>query len=431
MIHRRLLALVVALHGGCGGSCPEIAAERRVLDERTTAAPGPHAQVQIPLARANAFIAELLHDQALEVPLTLPTLGPFALPARELTAIAREVRVRPAPPGRLRFAIRLEIDDARQPLTTLDLETEVVPELVRDASGAELVAGFGPGNLLAVRPELGGDAQRVLGAAIARWLPAAVRDRVPAVVLDRAAGALGEHLTGAGYRLLQATLLRRLGELTRLRLRLPELPIAQVAVSSSEQPAERLIVDLTTELPVRRALPAAGPPGDEITVRIAGSTAAELTNWAIEHRQLPQRYTRDLEPAADGEYRPRFDYLAEEPVRPIKIHVFQERGGCSYFRAGLRPELRIVDDKLEVTTLDQLVELAHASRVLEAALWLKQLIFGSVDHARRAASHTRLTIGGRTFTARVVQAAVNNDALEFELRLASEHPPVRLEPVVR
>jgi len=111
--------------------------------------------------------------------------------------------------------------------------------------------------------------------------------------------------------------------------------------------------------------------------------------------------------------------------------VFQERGGCSYFKVGLRLELRIIGDKLEVSMLDQLVESARASTVLEIALWLKQLIQGSIDRSRQAAAHTQLTVGGRTFTTRAVRAAVGNDELQFELRFASAAPPQAPHPMVR
>jgi hypothetical protein len=426
-----IVMIAAAALAGCGSRCPEIAAAKRRLTERTAIAPGPHVQVRIPLERANAFIAELLHDQPLAVPIELPSLGPLTLPIHELTAIAREVRVRPAPPDRLRFAMRIEIDDAQQPVTTLAIETEVTPAVVREHGVTELVTGFGPENLIAVQPELGPDAERALGAAVARWLPPAVRDRLPRSMVDRAARELGTHLTGAAYKVLQTTLLRRLGEVTRLRLRLPDLPIARATLRSSGAPREALTIDLVTDLPVRRGLPAEGPGGDEILVRISGSTAAELANWAIEHAHLPDHYTRGLEPAPDGEFRPRFDDLADDRVRPVKIHVFQERGGCSYFQVGLRLEMQIAGDQLEVSTLDQLVEIAHASKVIELALWLKQLVQGSVDRSRQAAAHTRLTVGGRTLTTRAVRAAVNGDELQFELQLSSTAPPQPSHPVVR
>jgi hypothetical protein len=409
-----LAALVTT--AGCGARCAEIAARRRALVERTGVAAGPHAQVVLPFARANQILAALVAGQPLRAPLELPSLGLIALPLHELTALAKTVELRPAPADRLQFAIELEIDDATQPITTLSIVAEVQPELVRTASASELVAGFGPDNLLAVRPELGRDSGRALVDAVGRWLPPAVRDHLPRAIVDRAAGLLAEHLTGKAYELLRATLLHRLGELTRLRLRLPALPIAKTRVAST---ATALTVDLTTDLPVRRGLDAAPPDGDDAIVRISQSAAAELANWSITRGHLPEHYTRELEPRPDGEYRPWFDYLAEDTRRPVKIHVLQERGGCSYFQVGLRYQLALTGDKLEVDVRDRLVESASASRALEAALWLKQLILGSVDSSYRAAAHTQLTIGGRPFTARVLGAAATGDELMFTLGFAA------------
>jgi len=234
----RLLALLAALSlAGCGARCPEIAARRRALVERTASAPGPHVEVRIPLARANAFLAELLEAEPLAVPVELPSLGPLALPIHDVTAVAREVRLRPAAPDRVRFALRVEIEQAGEPWTALTVETEVKPVLTRDGGVTELAAGFGPENLLAVTPELPPDAERALGEAIARRLPPAVRDRLPRAVVERGARELATHLTGAAYKALQRTLLSRLGEVTRLRVRLPDVPIASAQLRSSTAPA--------------------------------------------------------------------------------------------------------------------------------------------------------------------------------------------------
>ena len=429
-----LLVMLAALSlAGCGSRCPEITAARRTLLERTATAPGPHVEVRIPLERANAFIAELLRAEPLAVPIELPGVGALALAGHEVTAIARDVRLRPAGPDRVRFAVRIEIADAHQPLTTLAVETEVTPALVRGGGATELVAGFGPENLVAVTPELGGDAERALGGAIARWLPRAVRDRVPRSLIDRGARELATHLTGAAYQALQKTLLRRLGEVTRLRVRLPDVPVARTELRSSNAPSEALTIAIATDLPVRAGLaaPSSTSAPDEVAVRLSSSTVTELANWAIDRGHLPQHYTRSLEPRPDGQFRPRFDYLADQPARPFKIHVFQDRGGCSYFQVGLRLQLRIVDDQLEVAALDQIVEAANASRMLEIALWLKQLVQGSIDRSRRAAANTQLTVGGRAFEARAVRAAVAGDELAFELRLTSAAARQALPPVLR
>src|SRR5262245_3336813 len=309
-----LLVMLAAVSlAGCGSRCPEIAAARRTLLERTAVAPGPHVEVRIPLDRANAFIAELLRAEPLAVPIALPGVGALALAGHEVTAIARDVRLRPAGPDRVRFAVRIEIADAREPLTTLAVETEVTPVLVRGGGATELVAGFGPENLVAVTPEMGGDAERALGGAIARWLPPAVRDRLPRSLVDRGARELATHLTSAAYQALQKTLLRRLGEITRLRVRLPDVPVARTELRSSSAPGEALTIAIATDLPVRAGLAPISTSADasEVAVRIASSTAAELANWAIDRGHLPQHYTRSLEPRPDGQFRPHFDYLAD------------------------------------------------------------------------------------------------------------------------
>jgi hypothetical protein len=405
---------------GCGSRCAEVLARKRALTERTAIAAGPHAQVQIPLARANALLAAIVHERPLRAPIELPRLGPFTLPVRELTATARDVELRPAPADRLRFAIRVELADPQQPITTLAVIAEVVPQLSRTASASELVIGFGPENLVSVKPELGPDAGRALVDAVARWIPAAVRDHIPRAVLDQAARQLAEYLTGEAYTVLRSTLLHRLGELTRLGIRLPALPIAGTAIASSP---DAVTVDLTTDLPVRRGLTSnalRSSRSNDIVVRISESTTAELANWSIDHGYLPQRYTRDLEPRPDGDHRPYFDYITEDRQRPVKIHVFGDRGSCEYFQVGLRLQLAIAGDALDVTALDRLVEVADASAPIELALWLKQLVQGAVDRSYRAAAHTRLSAGGRAFETRVIGAAVNEDELDFALEVTPE-----------
>ncbi|HEX3475798.1 MAG TPA: hypothetical protein VHT91_12280 [Kofleriaceae bacterium] len=410
-----VLAVLAGLAGGCGANCTEIAARKRALTERTAVAAGPHARVHVPFARANSLLAELVRDPALRRPLQVPALGPLTLVAPELAAVVRRVELRPAAADQLRFAIEVEIDDADQPVTTLTAVADVRPELVRTAEGSELVAGLGPETLRSVEPQLRDQDGRALVDAVARWLPPALRGSVPRAVLDVAARKLAEYLSGQAYDALRATLLRRLGEVTRLRIRLPALPIAATRVSSTP---DALTVDLTTDLPVRRGLAAAAPGSGDVVVQLSGSTAAELTNWSIAHGHLAQHYTRGLEPRADGDYRPTFDYVAEDRRRPVKIHVFQEAHGCSYFQVGLRFDVGLAGDQLEVAVHDRFVEAADASTALEVGLWIKQLIQGSVDRAYRAAARTELTIGGHRLAARVLGAAASGDDLSFTLGLA-------------
>ena len=98
--------------------------------------------------------------------------------------------------------------------------------------------------------------------------------------------------------------------------------------------------------------------------------------------------------------------------------MFQDHHGCAYFQVGLRFDVSLAGDQLEVAVHDRFVEAADASTGLEVGLWIKQLIQGSVDNSYRAAARTELTIGGRRFAARVLGAAASGDDLAFTLGLA-------------
>jgi hypothetical protein len=419
-MYRGALLLITVIATGCGSRCKEVANARTALLSRTGAANrGADVRVTVPLERANALFEELLREQPLTVPLDVPDLGPFELTVPGFTATVREVQLRPGAPNKIRFAIQLEVRDAEAEVATLALVAEVAPQLARGESGAELTIGFGSENLLAVVPELGPDGRRALGGAIARWLPAALRDRLPRPVLDAAASKLGSHLTGAAYQALQRTLLKRLGELTRVRLRLPDVPVASVAIRSTET---LLVVEIVTDLPVRRGLAPARDDDTEIGVRLSGSAVAELANWAIDHGHTPRWYSRSMLPEPDGEFRPRFDYVAEDRAHPIKVYAFQERNGCSYFRVGVRAAIAIDGDTLQATALDRDLERTSANPVIEVAAWAKYFVIGSLDRSKRVVAHTRLAAGGRALDTRVVGATITNDEVQFALRLVPAHP---------
>jgi hypothetical protein len=419
------LAALAAAGAACGSRCRDIAARQQALARRAPAAGGPHLQLRLPFRRADELIAESLRQEplaaAIEVP-ELPGIGRFL--RGRLDASVREVRLLPAGPDRVRFAIKLDVTHDAEPLTGLEVDAEVAPVVVREAGSVAIVIGFGPRNLLRVRPRLAPDAGRALANAIERSLPASLRRRVPRALLDEAAGPLAEHLAGAAFDGLRALLLPRLGEMTRLRIRLPDVPIARVslrsAATAARDPASphALELDIATDLPVRRGLSRRRTiAGDEIELRISGSASAELANWAIDRGHLPQRYTRSLAPDPQGQFRPHLDYIAGLPVRPFKIHVFQERGGCSYFLVGLRPEVAMRGGKLEVAALDHRIEEVDGPAHIQLAVWLKQLLVRSVDRTRRLAAETRFEIGRRAFTTRAVGARFDGDELAFQLRV--------------
>lgn len=391
---KALLVLgVAAAVTGCGSRCAEVAARQSALLAIPPAAPGPQVEVQVPLARANAFLADML-SEPLVLALDPPELGvgPIHVQGPALVATVRELRLEPAAPGHVRFAVRVELAaGSSPPITTLALELEIEPKLERAADGrAELVARLDSGSRTGNQDEL--------ADAVARLAPA----KVPHAVAERVAELLVHHLVA------------KLGERAPLRLRLPEVPITSIAIAST---AADLTLDITTGLPVRAPLADHPPPPDELAVRISTSTATALANWSIDHGRAPQHYTRGLKPRADGEFRPYFFYTPSDARRPLKVFVFQERGGCSYVGVGMQLQLAIADQQLVVSVLDRYIEEVVASAPLEVAVWLDQLVRGAVDTTKRTIAEADLTIGERSYTTRIVRASAAQDELSFGLEL--------------
>lgn len=410
-----LLVAVAATGSACGSRCKEVQHARDTLAARTgDDARGPDVRVSVPFDKANAFIAELLRAEPLAIPLDAPDLGPIEVTIPPLVAEAQELRLVAGADDRIRIATRVAVREPGQPeIAMLAMTAEVRPIVSREA----LVIGLGPENILAMKPELGSTSG--LGDVVARWLPERIRNTAPRVVIDLAAKKLASHLTGAAYQAMQRTLLRRLGEVTRLKVRLPDVPVKQVAIRSTDA---AMRIDIRTVLPVRRGLAANPEMGDDIAVHVSASAAAELANWAIDNGQAPRWYDRNLNPRPNGEFRPRFDYLAEDRAHPLKVYAFQERGGCSYFRVGVRAEVALEGDRVRVTALDRELEASAANPLVEFGAWAKFFATGWVDRTKRVAAHTQVKIGNRVLETRVVGIAVVEDEVRVALQLAANAP---------
>jgi len=421
---RSLVALGL-LATGCGSHCKEVATARDALANRALAPDRGHdVRVTVPFERANTLFAESLAAQPLTMALETPSLGPIGIAIPEISGTVRQVVLLPAAVGKVRFSISVEVRDATHEIATLKVIAEVAPRIEK----TQLVIGFGPENLVSVKPELGPEAKTTLGDTVSRWMPEKLKGKVPRLVLDAATSKLGEHLTGRAYDALRETLIKRLGEMTRMTLKLPDVPVGVVDIRSTEA---LLVVEITTDLPVRRGL---APPKDDATevgVVLSGSAVAELANWAIDHGIAPQWYTRSIRPSPSGEFRPRFDYLAEDRGHPFKVYAFQERGGCSYFKVGVRASVGIKGDKLEVIALDRALEASAANALIEAAAWTKFFLTGSIDRSKTIVAKTQLTVGDRALETQVIGAALADDELQFQLRFAPGAPPsadLRVQP---
>lgn len=403
-----LLALVVT--SGCGNRCKDVEHARAALAHHGTANRGADVRVTVPYDQANGVIAGLLAQEPVTMTLAPPALRLFPVDLEPVAIVREAVLQKDSAADKIRLATRFEIREGDTVITDVFAVIEVQPVIVNN----RLVIGFGPQNLVRVKPTLGPEAKQTLGRTVDRWVPERLRSKIPKLALDAAAKQLGVELTETAWDALRGSLLKKLGEVTRVQLRLPEVPIAKHHVTSTPQ---GLVVDLETTLPVRRGLaPSAPVVGPDVGVRISASAAAELANWALDQGHAPQRYSRSLKPSATGEYQPRFDYLAEDRAHPLKVYSFQ-RNGCAYHRVGVRGVIALEGDTLKATVLDRDLEAQSANPVIELGAWAQYFFTGWVDRSKRVAAHTQLAVGNRTLSTRVTKAAIDADELVFELRL--------------
>ena len=421
-------ALVLVVVTGCGNRCKDVQHARAALQRQGAPNRGADVRVTLPYDQTNRVIAGLLAQEPVTMELAPPEIRLFPVSVRPVAIVREAILKEDGADGQVRIATRFEIREGDTLITDVVAVIEVRPVL----DGHDLVIGFGPQNLVRVKPRLGPEAKQTLGGAVERWVPERLEGKIPRFALDSAAKQLGIELTETAWEALRGTLMKRLGEVTRTRIRLPEVPIARHTIHSTPT---GLIVDLETDLPVRRGLaPGTGVVGPDVGVRISGSAAAELANWALDQGHGPQRFTRTLKPSASGDHEPRFDYVAEDRKHPLKVYSFQQRGGCSFHKVGVRGTIALEGDKLEAKALDRDLEEQSANPAIELGAWAQYFFTGWIDRSKRAAATTKVTVGKRTLTSRVTRAAIANDELVFELRLEASPasgPPSSSAPARR
>jgi hypothetical protein len=402
------IAASLATVAGCGGPCAQVARARTAAIARPPAAPGPHLRLRAPFAVLDRMLADALVDQPV-VPIELERLGPLRPLLGALAIVPREVRLGAAAPGRVHLSVTLELRGATGPILTFAAGGELDPTIERDGDRTAITLGLTPARIDRIELALGADLTARLGQALAARLPDEVRRTVPQFVIDRVAAAVAEELAGRTWSLLRRTLLPRLGELTRIRIALPPIPIEAIALTSTSGPAGALDLAITTALPVRTTVAEAGPLTTESLELVAtGSALAELGNWAIASGYAPARYDRSLVPAEGGDFVPRFDWRAGHP-RPLLVHVDRVADGCEWYTVGVTPTLALRDGALVAGASERTFERKLGPAYLRAAAWLKELLQGAVS--RRLAAGATITVGERPVVARLRAVVLDGDGL--------------------
>ena len=417
----RLLVLLLStafVAPGCGTPCSRIADDHARFLRREGAAGGPpHLALEIPFALANGLIAERLRD-APPIPLGVGVDARLRRYVGEASLAARRLELGPAPAGHVGLYAELAVRLGREPLLTLHLRGRVRPEL--HAETGHLEFGLRPDDLRAIRPELTDASRDRLAAALRRLVPAPARRLLPSAALVRIAERLLGQATERAHAALRDSLLARFGEVARLRVRVPDLPLASLQVRTT---GAHLVILAHTTFAVSGGLeldrPAGrGAPPDVVRLRLAGGTVAELANWAIARGELPDRYDQGGRPAADGDFEPG---LAWSPgSRPLKIHLWKTRAPCLQVRLGATPRVRLEGDRLVLAVDDGTIESVKGPLLVEIGAWFYRLGADAIRFSGETARRMRFTLAGRHMRAVVRAARLRRDELVLDLHVTPE-----------
>lgn len=407
-------------------------ATHNALRSRGASVAGPSARVRVPLAIANQLIAGVVRERtAVRVGGRLGEL----LGVDDVSATLREVVMVPAEVGQrgpspsIAVDVVIDLADLEGPLASLRARGDVAAVVEPDDRGiAESVA-------IAIRWDSLRDLDLALTdrakAAAERAIPSAVKRRLPRVVVEHGSSKVARRSAELVYAALRETALARLGELTRIRMAVPAMPVTRVDVAPTDTAVELLV---HTSLPIRAAVGAPqAAAADAITVEISASAVAELANWAIAQGIAPQRYTRNLSPNRDGEFVPHFDWRGERSDRPFIVHMFRTVGACAHFEVAALPHLEVAGDQVRGFVTNKQLERADTDLVMAALAHLKEGLAASTSPVKQASARRTLRVGRYEVATRLVGAHIESGDLRaviavgpLSLATAREHASGRI-----
>lgn len=412
----RVAVLAGALAGvlaGCAAPCKKVRDDRQAFLDRSPAARSPHLSLSVPFAVIDQMIAAQVGALP---PVRVPMPAIAGVSSGALALRIERVRTRPAPPGQLGFVITAALSSGKTRVLGLDIEATVTPTV--DPKSGEVVIALEGRSIRSIAPKLDRRGARELADFVWKQLPSAARMLTSKKQIEQLAAGASEELMREAFALVKRELLDDLGEITRIELDLPDMPLAAADLSTA---AEYLTIDVRTTLPVARGL--GGPGGrvqgvhpNVVQVRIAGPTAAELANYAMETGDIPERWNMDGEPEDDG---PLYAGLAwnEAEGKPLLLHLWSLDEDCAHVVMGATPRVSLAGEHLQLQTNDAKIERVEGPLKVRAGIWFSGLGRRSFAFVEQTAASFDFEVGGQPLSARVQSAALTGDELVLGLKL--------------
>lgn len=433
-----LLVMAYMMLYGCGSTCGEIKSSLSGFDRARGRSTAPHMEMQISMSPINTYLEGIRQFiQPLQMPLPSDE-GPGGEPS-SLSLRLSHLSMIPSPSGALTFKLEVVAEEGVERLFTVSGEAQVPPRL--DLERHALIFALEPDQLRTLALDLSPRAAASVSGLLWRQMPGSVREVTPRPLFMMASKALVEEAIEQIYPLVREGILAHLGELTRLEVALPEVPLKALEVQGVAADAvggDRLVVHVFTDLPVSHGVsPAEVGPGEGVLVRASGEAMAALANWAMRRGHLPTRFNADGEADPEGRWQARVTW-ARERERPdmppgFDLHLWRLRRGCAYVRIQSVARLALAHSaegkRLEGAVEDGEIVEVKGEALVEAMIWLNTLWRNATAFAGSMAAETELVLGDRRWRTAVTEATLERSEIRLRLSVAAaaEHRrPTRL-----
>jgi hypothetical protein len=415
--------VLTVLTAGCASPCEKVKTQFGELTGPARPAEGDHFRLAIPFE----LIDHLVQREVAGIPrarLPLPSISGISLGTVSV-GIDRVIAM-PAPRAELGFRVDVSLKSGRKVLLPIRMKVRVRPQL--DPKNAQVVIALDSKSLVALDAELGPGGTKPLTDAIWAQLPSAARMLTNKGQIAELTKSLGDQLVRDAAKLVREELLDDLGEVARIELDLPPIPVDAITVRSSD---DDLFVGFHSPLAADASLsPAprrhAEVPKNLVQLTMSAAAAVALANYEMKKGSVPARFDLDGSPAPDGPLQAVLAWDGSTKTKPLRVHAFllePEQAGrskkdCAHITLGATPALGVDRGHLVLSTRDAKIEKVEGSTAIKAGLFFSGVTRQSFVHAEQIAAQTEFELGGQTFQARVQGAQLRGQNLVLGLTLA-------------
>lgn len=377
----------------------------------------PHFAVGLSLKRINSLIAKRV-TKIEPQPIKLGGLGRFKNAIGNLSIAPKRLQLVPTSPGHVGVKATFDIRQKGSPIFDVTFRTDIEPILdtEKGTMRIELKASDFKSVKADLSPKAADRVTNILWKKVPKGLKLLGKKNV-----KRAARKAVSSLSSQAYNFVKGPLAAHLGTLARIEVAMPPFPIAELSVRTNRYSGGILEVGARTSLGVQDGLESNGAEmkskKTQALVRFSGNAFATLGNWFLREGMIQTHYTSKGKPDDKGAYTPAFDWVHGDD-RPLKVHVYKNKGECIHARIGGRPTLAMAEKgKVKVGVEGGEIERVDGPALIEIAGWAYSLWADAIEISKDITAQTRVKIAGTRYQLGLSEAEVFNDEVILGLRV--------------